>query len=162
MRARARARPGAEQAHAYSSLGIQLERREGRRGRGREGRKVEGEGRRKPKEQPRLCSAPNAARCRVAGQLERARSSPALFSAAGDRDARRGERLPGKKSQEGATRDTSRGFKSSLSTAALGGKKSLSTDNFLAALHPLCFLHDCKCGSSAEMWYPPAPFQLPP
>lgn len=141
MRARARARPGAEQAHAYSSQGIQLERREGRRGRGREGRKVEGEGRRKPKEQPQLRSAPNAARCRVAGQLESARSSPALFGAAGDRDARRGERLP-EKNLRGATRDTSRVFKSSLSTAAFREKKkSPSTHNFIAALHPRSVFH---------------------
>lgn len=66
-----------------------MERRGGRSGAGKGGEERRGEGRGKPTEQPQLRTAPIAARCRVARQLERAHSSPALLSAAGERDARR-------------------------------------------------------------------------
>lgn len=41
-------------------------------------------------------------------------------------------------------------------------KKSPSTHYFPATHHPLCYPQASKCSSSAEMWYPPAPFHPPP
>lgn len=91
--AHALAGPGAGRAHAYSSLGLQM----GRRGRKRDGEGTEvGKGRGEGREErgrsrenraAQLRLAPLAARCLVASQLELAHSSPALFNAAGERDA---------------------------------------------------------------------------
>lgn len=64
------------------------------------------------------------------------------------------------------TRDTSCVFKSSIFTAALPSsppkKKSPSTQYFPAAHHLLRYPQASKCSSSAEMWYPRAPFHPPP